>query len=422
MKQRSIEYKARLKKYVFCLLLFTSFCMAKAQRNQLDYYIGHAIINSPLLNDYRNQIQSATYDSLLVRATYKAQVNGNSYNNYAPVIGGFGYDGAITNGGNVSALVGVTKQFVNRRSIGAQFDSIKFQKLSITNAAQISEQDLKRNVISQYIIAYGDLQQLLFFRETNALLVKEETILKKLTASNVYKQVDYLAFLVTLQQQNLQIKQLDIQFKNDYATLNYLSGITDTATVQLLDPNIQLNPLPEINHSVFFKKFEIDSLKLNNSKGLVDIAYRPRFNVFGDAGYNSTLVYQPYKNFGTSFGVSAIVPIYDGKQRKLQYAKIDISERTRQGYQSFYTSQYAQQIAQFMQQLKATDALIGDINEQLKYTDGLIKANAKLLGAGEVRIADYIIALNNYLTAKNLITQNTINRLQIINQINYWNR
>ena len=106
----------------------------------------------------------------------------------------------------------------------------------------------------------------------------------------------------------------------------------------------------------------------------------------------------------------------------MQYSKIDIAERTRQNYQSFFTSQYKQQIAQLTQQLKATDELINDINNQLKYSESLITVNEKLLETGEVKIADYILALNNYLNAKNLVTQNNINRLQIINQINYWNR
>ena len=75
-----------------------------------------------------------------------------------------------------------------------------------------------------------------------------------------------------------------------------------------------------------------------------------------------------------------------------------------------------------MQQLLATDELIKDINNQLKYSQSLIDVNEKLLETGEAKIADYILALNSYLNAKNLITQNTIIRLQIINQINYWNR
>ncbi|HLX67187.1 MAG TPA: TolC family protein, partial [Puia sp.] len=121
-------------------------------------------------------------------------------------------------------------------------------------------------------------------------------------------------------------------------------------------------------------------------------------------------------------GVTITMPIYDGHQRKMQYSKLDIQERTRAGYREFFTSQYSQQLAQLSQQLKATEELIDQINEQVRYSETLIDVNGKLLGTGDARIADYILALSNYLNAKNLLTQNYITRLQIINQINYWNR
>ena len=60
------------------------------------------------------------------------------------------------------------------------------------------------------------------------LLSREESVLKRLTQKNVYKQVDYLSFLVTYQQQDLVQNQLQAQYKNDYASLNYLAGIIDT--------------------------------------------------------------------------------------------------------------------------------------------------------------------------------------------------
>ena len=405
------------------ILFFISFAVtALAQKKQLDYYVGQAIANSPLLKDYKNQVQSSVYDSLLIKAAYKPQVTGSSFNAYAPVVKGYGYDAAITNGGNFNALIGVNKQLLNKKLTGAQFQNLQLQNQSLNNIVQITEQDLKRTITAQYITAYGDQQQINFNKEINTLLLKEEVILKKLTQGNVYKQVDYLSFLVTLQQQELLMKQLEIQFTNDAATLNYLSGIADTSFVVLQDPELSLTPLPDINGSVFLKKFEIDSLKLSNNKVLIASAYKPKINLFADAGFNSSLAYSPYKNFGTSFGISASIPIYDGKQKKLQYSKIAIAERTRNTYKEFFVKQYSQQIAQLNQQLKATNELIANINKQLKYVESLITVNEKLLQTGEVRITDYILALNNYINAKNLITQNTINRLQIINQVNYWNR
>ena len=402
----------------FVLFFLPVFC----QKNKLSFYVDQALANSPLLKDYQNQVESGYYDSLLILAAYKPQVTGNTFNSYSPVIKGWGYDNALTNGANFSALVGVNKQVMNKKTVAAKFQNIQLQNESLNNTGKITEQDLKRTIIAQYITAYGDLQQLNFNKEINSLLAKQEIILKKLTQSNVFKQVDYLAFLVTLQQQALVIKQQEMQYKNDYAILNYLSGITDTATVELADPEIKSNLLPDVSNSVFFKQFEIDSLKLINSKTLLEIGYRPKISLFADAGYNSSLAFKPYKNFGTSVGVSATIPIYDGKQKKMQISKINIAERSRNNYKEFFTKQYAQQVALLTQQLHATEEMISTINAQLKYAQSLIEVNGKLLNAGEVRVADYILALNNYMNAKNLITQNRISRMQIINQINYWNR
>ncbi|MEP6846805.1 MAG: TolC family protein, partial [Panacibacter sp.] len=120
-------------------------------------------------------------------------------------------------------------------------------------------------------------------------------------------------------------------------------------------------------------------------------------------------------------GINITVPIYDGKQKKMQHDKIAIQEKTRQNYQQYFATQYNQQVAQLFQQLQSTQQLIDLTNSQLKYSEGLMEANKKLLETGDLKIADYIIAIGSYLNIKNIITQNTISKLQIINQINYWN-
>lgn len=390
--------------------------------NGLDFYLDQALQNSPLLKDYRNQQAAGQVDSALVRAGYRPQVTGSSVNTYAPTVKGWGYDQAISNGANFTTVVGVNQTLIGQKHLDAQYETIRLQRQGIGNSAKVSEQDLKKSVTAQYITAYGDLQQLNFNREVYTLLQKEEGLLKDLTEKNVYRQTDYLAFLVTLKQEGLLLRQLEIQFRNDHGTLNYLCGIVDTAATALDDPRIVLQGLPAIDQSVFFRQFHLDSLKLRNNRSLIDYSYRPKASLYADGGFSSTFQDHAYKNFGVSFGVTVTVPIYDGHQRKMQYSKLEIAERTRTGYKDFFTKQYDQQIAQLRQQLKATEDLIGQIDEQVKYSQALIDVNGKLLGTGDAKIADYIIALGNYLNAKNLLTQNNITRLQIINQINYWNR
>jgi len=389
---------------------------------RLDFYVDQALQNSPLLKDYQNQLQAGQVDSQLIRAGYRPQVTGSSVNLWAPTVNGWGYDQAISNGGNFTTVVAVNQTLVGQKHLNAQYETVGLQNQGVRNTAKVSEQDLKKSVTAQYITTYGDLQQLAFNREVYALLQKEEVLLKDLTQKNVYRQTDYLTFLVTLKQEGLLLRQLEIQFRNDHGMLNYLCGIVDTSATMLDDPHIELQALPEISNSVFFRQFHLDSLKLRNSRSLIDFGYRPKASLYADGGYSSTFAYQGYKNFGMSFGVTVTMPIYDGHQRKMQYSKLEIAERTRTGYKDFFTRQYSQQIAQLRQQLEATEDLIGQINDQVKYSQALIDVNGKLLGTGDAKIADYIIALSNYLNAKNLLTQNNITRLQIINQINYWNR
>lgn len=415
---------------LWMLLAFTG--TARCQSNTLDFYVGQALRNSPLLKDYQNQLLSGQLDSAIVRAGYMPQVTGTSINTYAPVINGYGYDNAISNGGNFSTLVGVNKTLIGKKHLDAQYETIRLASQGISNTAKISEQDLKKSITAQYITTYGDQQQLNFNWDVSWLLRKEDSLLKDLTERNVYRQTDYLAFLVTVKQQALLMRQLEIQFQNDLNTLNYLCGIVDTSGLQsgmpggavalLQDPGLLLESLPDPDRSAFFRQYHLDSLKLRNDRTLIDFSYRPKANIYADGGYSSTLAYQAYKNFGVSFGITVTLPIYDGHQRKMQYSKLDIAERTRTGYRDFFASQYKQQIAQLTQQLRATEGLIGQINEQVKYSEALIDVNGKLLGTGDVKVADFILALSNYLNAKNLLTQNNITRLQIINQINFFNR
>ncbi len=393
-----------------------------AQTKNLDFYINTALANSPLIKDYQNQVATNGIDSQRLRATFRPQVIGISNNVYSPVVNGWGYDQALSNIGAFNEMVSVSQAFTGKKNLSTQYKGIQLLNDSIRIAQKLSEQELKRNITAQYIAAYGDLQQLNFYLEVNRILKNQEMILKKLTENNIYRQADYLTFLVTRKQQELQQRQIEIQYRNDYSLLNYLCGIFDTSAGALEDPGISLQHLPDTSSSAFFLRYKTNSLMLENEIKVLDYSYRPKLSAFANAGYSSTLLFQPYKNFGTGVGINLNIPIYDGHQRVLQQRKIKLFANTNANYKDFFTRQYDQQIAMLRQQLASTESLLGDIGEQIKYANELITVNGKLLETGDAKIADFVIAINNYLTAKNLLTQNNISRMQIINQINYWNR
>ncbi|WP_018614398.1 TolC family protein [Segetibacter koreensis] len=409
-------------KYFLTVSIILISCSCFGQSHTLEFFIGQARDNSPLIKDFNNQILSNRLDSLILRASLKTQVNFISSNSYAPVVKGFGYDGAITNGANISAVVQANRNFLTQNNVATQLAAIRLQSQSLSDTIHISEQDIKRAVTDQYITAYSDLVIMDFNQEIYNLLKKEEEVLKKLTQSSVYKQADYLAFYTTLQQQQFLYLQAQIQYNTDYLTLNYLAGIVDTTVERIQSPALNDSTQFDFYHSVFYQRFATDSMRLANEKAIINYEYKPRIGAYTDAGYISTLTANPYRNFGFSFGLSLTVPIYDAHQRKYRLSQVDLRERTRVNNKLFFLNQYKQQIAQLNQQLHASDLLVKTINEQIKYVKTLISANAKLLETGDIKISDYVLAITNYINARNILNQNYINRLRIVNQINYWNR
>jgi len=393
----------------------------QAQTTDLSYYIHRSIENSPLLKDYQNQTMMNRMDSLILKATYRPQVNFSSINNYPPIVKGYGYDEAISNGGNYSALLTVSQTIIGRGNMKERLNTYSLENQSVQNAKKISEQDLKLAVTTQYLTAYGILQEFQFNEDIEKLLKKEEVLLKKLTENTVYKQTDYLNFQVTLQQQQLLVSQQKADYQNNIALLNYLCGIADTSFVQLENPEIALRPSPSFENTLQYYNFQIDSLKIKNSDVLIDYDYRPKLDVYADAGFNSSFAYTPYKNFGASIGLSLVVPIYDGGQRQKQHSKMKASEDTRKNYQDFSRQQYRQQTGQLVQQLEQTEGIIDQAQNVVRSAQTLVEAYSKQMQTGDAAITDYILSINNYLNAKHVIIQQTNNKLQIINQINYWN-
>jgi outer membrane protein TolC len=403
------------------LLFFLPFWAIPQQQN-LDFYISASLDNSPLLKEYQNHLLNISIDSLRTKAGLGLQAKALSTNSYAPVINGWGYDKAITNGVNIYAAVSISKDITWKRDQQNQYQALGFQYQSIANNEKISEQELIKSITVQYIVAYGNWQNFIFNSEITSLLKTEESILKALTEKGVFKQSDYLSFLVNLQQQELRSKSIRNKYYGDLSLLNYLCGIEDTSFISLTDPNLAIETMPDFSETVFFQQFILDSLKLQNADKQIDNSYLPKISLFADGGYYSSLAYTPYKNFGLNAGFTVTVPISDGGQKKMQHDKITIGEQNRRNYRDFYRIQYSQQINRLFQQLDENQQMAVDISKQVTYAQTLIDTYHKLLETGDIRMSDYIIAVSNFLTAKNMMVENKVERYQIISELNYWNR
>jgi outer membrane protein TolC len=403
-------------------LILTLCCLTLVAHNQtrnLDFYLNEAVRNSPLLNDYRNQISQAATDSLIIGATRKPLVEAKSQLLYSPYYHNFGYDDVITDGGNYTAVLGVSQNIFNKRAVKNRYDAVDIQKRTVNNTSKISIRELKKIITDQYLTAFSGYTDLLFNENFLQLFMKENEIVKQFVKTGVVKQTDYLSFLVESQTQEILVNQIKSQYVKDLLVLNQLCGLNDTAWYELVDPELQIQGTNEINKSPSFIQYKIDSIRIENEKLAIDIQYKPKINWFADAGFMTSNPWNFYRHFGYSAGLSLNIPVYDGKQKTLSKQKLEFNENSRKGYENNFRVQYFQQVQQLDIELKSLNEISVQILNQLKTSEQLVTALKDQLEAGIIQMTEYINAVKNFKSASRNINLINIQKLQVINQMNF---
>ena len=313
----------------------------------------------------------------------------------------------------------VAQPLFNKKQLYGQLQSIDLLNQTLKINQKINGIDLKKSITAQYLTAYADFAQRQFGESVLTQLSDEQKTVKALVEKGVYQMTDYMSLQVLITAQKIAISQSNIQLRNDVALLNFICGVSDQNAINLIKPEIAVLNDQNPENSPLFAQFRIDSLKNMNNRELINLNYRPHLSAFADAGFNSIAPENIPNNFGTSFGVNFSIPIYDGKQRKLQYDKINLAENTRIYYKRYYSSQYKLQYNQLSNQLKLTENLITEISNQLSEQKRLIELYRIELDKGLVRFLDFLTVLNNYTATKNTLMVTEANRMQIINQLNY---
>jgi outer membrane protein TolC len=407
------------RRFGLILLFFSLTIVAKSQSRNLDFYIKEGLRNSPLLNDFRNQINSAASDSLLIRAAKMPLVEAKSQLQYSPVYDNFGYDEVITDGGNYTAVMGVSQNIFNKKELSNKYQSVGLQRLAIDNSAKLSAYELNKLITDQYLISYSIYSDLQFNMTFLKLSREENDIISQFVQKGVYRQTDYLSLLLETQSQEILVSQLEGQLRKEQVFLNRLCGLNDTTIFDLEEPHLEIRGFPDILKSPGFIQYKIDSLRIENEKTAIDIRYKPKVNWFADAGFLTSNPWNFYKHFGYSAGISLNFPVYDGKQKIIEKQKLDLNENSRRTYEESYRKQYFLQIRQLLEELSTLDKTAEQTIKQLETADQLVKALKAQLETGIIQMTDYINAIKNFRTInRNLILVN-IRKLQVVNEMNY---
>lgn len=407
------------KRFLLILFLSALTLIAHNQTRNLDYYLEEGLRNSPLLNEYRNRINSANSDSLLIRAAKMPLVEATSQLLYSPVYTNFGYDEVITDGGNYMAVMGISQNIFNKREISNKFEAVSILKKSISNASKVTELELKNVITNQYLSAFSGYSDFSFNKTLLELILKENEIVKQFVINGVFKQTDYLSLIVATQSQEILVNQLKILLRKDLLLLNQLCGLTDTSWYELAEPLLFIKGSSDVSKTPSFIQYKIDSVRIENEKMAVDIRYRPKINWFADAGVLTSKPMTFYKNFGYSVGIGLNVPIYDGNQRSLEKQKLGFEENSRQVYEKTYKNQYYSKIQQLKEELNSLNQLSISLENQLKTSRQLIKALKDQLEAGIIQMTEYILAIKNFQTTSRNLNMINIQKFKVINDINF---
>jgi outer membrane protein TolC len=403
------------------LVFFLSFLTSLAfnQTRNLEFYLDQGIHNSPLLNDYRNQIRSASSDSLLIRAAKNPLVEVKSQLLYAPSYRNFGYDEIVTDQGNYTAVMGISQPLFNKREINNKYEALDIQKRTLNNSSQISINELKKVITEQYLTSFASYTDFLFNRNFLELLEKENFIVKQFVNNGIAKQTDYLSLLVETQSEEMLVTQIKSQYRKDLMLLSQLCGLNDSTWYELTDPRIEMKGAPDITKSPAYIQYKIDSIRIENEKTAIDIRYKPKINWFADVGFLTSNPWNFYNHFGYSAGVSLNIPVYDGKQRGIEKQKLGFNENSRQAYQDTYYKQYFQQIQQLNLELSSLNEMSSLVENQLRTSEQLLSTLKEQLESGIIQMTEYINAIKNFKTTSRSINLLKMQKLQVINEMNF---
>ncbi len=403
---------------ILSFLLF--FLSGKSQEQTLFYFLQEGIKNSPLISDLNGQIKENQIDSLIIKAMNKPRVEFKGYAYYAPVINNFGYSTVLTNLANLTSVMSVSQSFLNKKTVEANLSKNEIKKQALTNTALLTENSLKKAITSAYLDAYSTWSEISVNLELLSFAKEQEKILRSLTENGIYKQTDYLSFTIDQQEQELQVRELNLRFRKQISDLYILCGIKDTAVFLPVKPDLENQSVSMKASSPMFMRFFIDSLRISNENLLIDRNYKPAINWFSDAGLINNDPSVIYQNFGLSLGLSLSLPVYDGNQRKLNRQKLRNEEDIRSGYAKAFKREYNQQLQQLLDELAQTRALLPAVRSQVHNTELLMSQEKDLVSKGSGSITEYLIAVKNYLSVRKSLNQYEVRVLQIQNEINYW--
>ncbi|MEO8759907.1 MAG: hypothetical protein ABI388_02515, partial [Bacteroidia bacterium] len=400
-----------MKKFLLHIVALAFVQVSAYGQNDLSYYISQAKINSPLIQDNKNQSEAYKIEAERLKALYtKPQVTFNAGVAVSPIInrdnGGTkfqlspndainytGYDIAASNGGIYQGMLNVNQPLFNASKLKMASEQIMVAGQINQNTIKLSEHDIEKIVGDQYILCLQDVRQTNYIEQLVQLISDQKLVVNKLVGSGLLKQSDLLVVNIEQQTQLNTLSMFKSTYRRDLMDLNILCGINDTSLVALKELDLILNPVT--TQSNFSEKFRLDSLNLLAAQKIFELKYKPQLNSFANAGLNGVYVPTLPNRFGVSAGLNFSAYIFDGKQKSLSRKKTDILIKSTQSYKSNFMAQNSIRKNKILTEINSLNERISISSNQLKDYKQLLEYYKKEVITGQQSVMTYIMTVKN---------------------------
>lgn len=429
-----------MNRFLFTFLLST-ICICsygQKQTKSLCEYIETAKQNSPLLNDYRNQIHIEQAELQRLKALYRhssLELNGDYL--FVPIIskdGGrtsfkwnakdamdyYGYDLGESSG-SLHAGVTWTQPLLGNTSYKVAQEQSHINTELASHRIRLEEHQLERSVTEQYLLCLLDQTQIAFADSIGTVLEHQTEIVRKLVENGLSKQSD-LHLLAVEKEANAELRLSSLQsYHTHLMDLNLLCGIEDTTDFRLSDMGIRLS-LPFTDaESLFTEQYRLDSMNVAASLRSFSLQYKPRLDLFVNGGMQTGSFSEWYRHFGWSAGLTFRWTVFDGRQKQWKRRQTELQQQSIRTYRDNTEYQRRMRLKQCLSELEKYDSRAETLKKQLAEYESVLTDYAKEIAAGQVSVLDYITVLRNRIqTEKDCLLLQT-NRQLVIAAYNYWN-
>ena len=424
-----------MNKLNFLILLLVLPVLLQAQNKDINYFIQEGVKSNPNIAENINLQQFFQIQNEIITAQNKRpQVNFTGDYLFAPfffnngrVISitpnpspkAYGYDAGITNGGWYAAQVNVAIPLFNKALIKPLYEQNKIQgDISAYGRKQL-EQDLKKSIIDQYIITFQFQQQTTYLQKIIDQLETRKPYVTALVKQGLLQQNDYLLLDIQQTTSRNDLLQLQYAYTNGLAILKNLAAISDTTVFNLADPLTVLQPGPA--EFYYVQKFRLDSLNLVAQQNVFNIKYKTQVSAIASSGINAVDITNVPHNVGLSAGLHVAVPIYDGKQKKMNERQNNVLLTNLQAYRNNTALLQQNNIRNAKQQIVQWQQTIDLLDQQIKKQELLLEILKDKIIKGQVTVMDYINALQDYIVTQKTRALAETNVLLYNNQYNYYN-